>query len=70
METGYIKKHFLSKGYGFIKSLDGRDNIFFNFKDLPDGWAFTTGVGVGFETINTNKGKRATSISFLKNIAD
>ena len=61
---GRVKKFNNEKGYGFIKTDDGRD-LFFHYSELKmDGFkTILPERTVSFDLIDTDKGLRAVNIS-------
>jgi len=61
--TGFVKKVFLDRGYGFIQA--GADTVFFHCSELMDGLAFTeqlVEMAVKFETVQVERGLRAKKV--------
>lgn len=63
---GKVKKFNNEKGYGFIKTDDGKD-LFFHYSELQmEGFkTVNTGQSVEFEVVETEKGLRAVNIKVL-----
>lgn len=68
METGKIDRLLIERGFGFIKTADGR-SIFFHGNSL-EGVLFSQlseGDRLEFETTNTPKGLNATNVRRVAN---
>lgn len=65
---GIIKKFDEKKGFGFIKSKDVEEDIFFHYSALiVDGFkTILPGAKVDFKLIETEKGKQGRSIKEIK----
>ena len=63
---GKVKKFNNEKGYGFIKTDDGKD-LFFHYSELQmDGFkTINAGQSVEFEIVETEKGLRAVNIKII-----
>lgn len=63
---GNVKKFNNEKGYGFIKTEDGKD-LFFHYSELQmEGFkTINAGQAVEFEVIETEKGLRAVNIKII-----
>ena len=64
---GRVKKFNNEKGYGFIKTEDGKD-LFFHYSELQMQGFKTINAGqiVEFEIIETEKGLRAVNIKVIE----
>ena len=64
--TGKVKKFNNEKGYGFIKTDEGKD-LFFHYSELQMEGFKTVNAGqkVEFEIIETEKGLRAINIKVV-----
>ena len=64
---GKVKNFNNEKGYGFIKTDEGKD-LFFHYSELQmDGFkTVTPGQTVEFEVIETEKGLRAVNIKVVE----
>ena len=65
--TGKVKNFNKEKGYGFIKTDEGKD-IFFHYSELKmEGFkTVEANVTVEFEIIETEKGLRAVNITVVE----
>ena len=64
---GKVKNFNKEKGYGFIKTDDGKD-VFFHYSELKMEGFKTVNAGqiVEFELIETEKGQRAVNITIIE----
>ena len=64
--TGKVKNFNNEKGYGFIKTEEGKD-LFFHYSELQmEGFkTINPGQAVEFEVIETEKGLRAVNIKTI-----
>ena len=64
---GKVKNFNKEKGYGFIKTDDGKD-VFFHYSELKMEGFKTVNPGqvVEFEVIETEKGQRAINITIIE----
>jgi len=64
---GKVKRFNNEKGYGFIKTENGKD-LFFHYSELQmEGYkTVETGQSVEFEVIETEKGLRAVNIRIVE----
>ena len=64
--TGIVKNFNNEKGYGFIKTDEGKD-LFFHYSEIQmDGFkTIAAGQNVEFEVIETEKGLRAVNIKTI-----
>lgn len=64
---GKVKNFNKEKGYGFIKTEDGKD-VFFHYSELKmEGFkTVNANQSVEFEVIETEKGQRAVNITIVE----
>lgn len=67
MMLGKVKRFNSEKGYGFIKTENGKD-LFFHYSELQmDGYkTIEAGQSVEFEVVETEKGLRAVNIKVVE----
>ena len=68
MATGKVKWFDSKKGYGFILSEDGKEDIFVHFSSIKSNEEFKTlkeGMSVEFELAEGKKGKQAINVVVL-----
>lgn len=67
MMLGKVKRFNSEKGYGFIKTENGKD-LFFHYSELQmDGFkTIEAGQSVEFEVVETEKGLRAVNIKVVE----
>ena len=65
MERGRVKIWFEGKGYGFIRSQESGDEIFFHRAEIDSDKKVIEGQKVEFEVKRTSKGLKAVDVKLL-----
>lgn len=65
MERGRVKLWFGGKGYGFIRSQETGDEIFFHRSEIVSGEEIIEGQKVEFETKKTSRGLKAIKVNLI-----
>ena len=67
-QTGHIKKWEQDKGWGFIKTDDGGNDVFLFFKHFKDRGTHNLKWGdrVSFESVKTPKGVQARKVKLIQ----
>jgi len=65
MERGRVKIRFRGKGYGFIRSQETGDEIFFHRAEIVSDGDVIEGQRVEFETERTSRGLTAINLKLI-----
>ena len=64
---GIVKKWFYDEGFGFIKCMNSKRDVFCHSRDVRNCYDLDRGDRVEFEIENTNKGPKAVNVKIIHN---
>ena len=64
---GIIKKWLYDEGFGFIKCMNSKQDVFCHSRDVRNCYDLDRGDQVEFEIENTNKGPKAVNVKLIYN---
>lgn len=65
MERGRVKIWFGGKGYGFIRSQENGEEIFFHRSEIESDEKVVEGQKVDFERVRTSQGLKAVDVNLI-----
>ncbi|HIE23901.1 MAG TPA: cold shock domain-containing protein [Candidatus Korarchaeota archaeon] len=63
---GIVKRWLIDRGYGFIESEGGGEDIFVHHSDIKEADELVEGQKVEFEVQTTNRGPRAINVKLIE----